>query len=204
MKNLKLLLCAFMLGQSFLAFAQESDTVDVVTNRLFMPSIQMGYINQLSDELAGGLLIQTSLEYRIPNQVFIRLNYDDFDADFEIVDPLDIPGTVSGKVSFSELLLGVGYRIKKNNSNFVFIAQPGLRFYGFPLIVNSDNNNISIDIENRAALVGRYTFGYEYEVFPMAFLVLELFTSSAWESADYWSENRWAWGFSLGIATTIF
>ena len=179
------------------------DTKDKLSNRIFMPSIQMGYINNHSDLLSGGLFVQTSIEYQTRSGVFFRLNFDDFDSDYELIDGLNASGVLRGKVSFSELIGGIGYRYSKKKHNILLSMQTGGRYYGHP-VIESQGNNISLQFENRDVMINRYTLGYEYEVDKRAFLTLELFGSHVFEKQDYWTEDIWSSGFTIGITTTIF
>jgi len=202
MHRIKWVLLVLTLFNSWGLFGQDNDTTNQDT-RWFMPSIQMGYIGQSSDELSGGLLIQTSLEYRTKKHFFFRVNYDDFDTDFNLINPQNLTGNYSGKVSIAELLGGVGYRGTTEKHHFFLLVQPGFRFYGFPFITN-ENNNISIDLDNRNLPVMRYTAGYEYEFVDNVFAALELFAGHTLENKDYWRDQDWSWGFTVGISTTLF
>ncbi|MEN0049539.1 MAG: hypothetical protein AAF806_20935 [Bacteroidota bacterium] len=197
------LITALSLMMTFnLAFGQAIEEEEVA-KRIFMPSIQLGYLNNLSDELSGGLFIQTSIEYQTPKGLFFRVNYDDYDSDFELEDTQSSIDFQRGKVSFSELIGGIGYRETLNQHNFLVAAQMGYRFYGFPL-VEEQGNDIILKFDNRTILSNRYTLGYEYEIDDKAFLALELFASHALKGKDYWADQAWAVGFTIGITTTIF
>jgi len=202
MDNIKLILLILLILTSNLSEAQEAEE-EKISNRIFMPSIQMGYINNHSELLSGGLFIQTSIEYQTPKRIFFRINYDDFDSDYELRDIQNSSGILGGKVSFSELIGGVGYRYTKKKHNVLIAAQTGYRFYGHP-VISTEQNTISIKSENRNIIINRYTLGYEFEVDKRAFLTLELFNSHVFEKRDYWADDTWATGFTIGITTTIF
>lgn len=204
MDNLKfLLLFVFYLLSPNLSMGQDSKEDDKISNRIFMPSIQMGYINNHSDNLSGGILIQTSLEYQTKKGIFFRINYDDFDADYELNDLQNSSGVFGGKVSFAELIGGLGYRLTKKKHNVFLATQMGYRFYGHP-VVSIENNTTQIKFDNREVLINRYTLGYEYEIDKRAFLTLELFGSHVFDKKDYWKDDAWSSGFTIGITTTIF
>ena len=181
---------------------QTSDTVDIA-QRVFMPSIQMGYINNFSSELSGGMVIQTSVEYRIPNGLSFRINFDDLDINFDRPITQNNSGIIGGKVSMNELIAGIGYRKTVDKHHLLLVAQAGMRFYGFP-IVNIQGDNIAVDIDNRNLAINRYTLGYEYEIDRRVYLTIEVFGSHPWEKQDYWNEKAWSAGLTLGILATIF
>ncbi|MEO0895357.1 MAG: hypothetical protein AAFY71_02980 [Bacteroidota bacterium] len=187
-----------------LAFAQkEKAENEKIGDRFFMPSIQMGYIHHLPDELSGGLLVQTSLEYKTRRGFFFRLNYDDFDSNFELRNPQSALGVIQGNVSFTEFLGGIGYRASLKKHHFLIVLQTGRRLYSSP-ILTEQGNDLILELESSGINVNRYTFGYEYEIEPRVFLVLEGFASHARQAKDFWEERRGALGFTLGITATIF
>lgn len=200
MKSAILLLLTLILASQ--AFAQDSTSVDH-SQRIFMPSIQMGYVNNHADELSGGLFIQTSLEYQTPKGIFFRVNYDDYDTSYKLQNPQNELGTLNGKVSFSEFIGGIGIRKVMNKHNLLVLVQSGYRFFDTPLIVE-EGNNISVVLESGNANMNRYTIGYEYEVTPKTFIILEIFGSHVWEAQDYWENNQWATGITLGVTATLF
>ncbi len=192
----KLNLLVFMVMTSLIVFGQDKEE-DKITNRIFMPSIQMGVINHLSDEITEGLFIQTSVEYQTPKGIFFRINYDDFDSDYQLDNPQSSIDFLKGKVSFSEFIGGVGYRKTIKKHNIIVAIQSGFRFYGYPIVQEQDNN-LSIELDNRNTLINRYTIGYEYEIDTRAFLTIELFGSNVLERDDYWADNAWARGGYIG------
>ncbi len=50
----------------------------------------------------------------------------------------------------------------------------------------------------------RYTLGYEFALAPKLFLTLETLISHTLESKDFWIDNRWSYGFTLGISAPLF
>lgn len=199
----RLLTLLFLLLCAQLSFGQDTTAVEKISDRIFMPSIQMGYINNRTDQLSGGVFIQTSLEYQTSKGIFFRLNYDDFDSDYDLTSSENTLGAIRGKVSFSELLLGIGGRYRMEKQHILAIVQSGIRFYSFPFL-NLEGNDIILELENRTILVNRYTFGYEYEIDEKAFLTLELFASHVLEKEDYWEDIAFSLGFTVGITATIF
>ena len=197
-RNLCLILFVLFITTSW---SQESE--EEFTNRLYMPSLQMGYINNHTDQLSGGLFIQTSIEYKTKSGLFFRLNYDDFDTDYSVEEPQQGISSLNGKVSFSEFIGGFGYRHIEGKHNLLVSAQAGGRFYGFPVLEN-EQGDLRLDLESRETAIGRYTLGYEYEIDVRAFLTFEFFASHTFQKKDYWTSKTWATGFTIGVTTTIF
>lgn len=185
-----------------IAFAQDSGGEEI-GNRIYMPSLQIGYINNNSDQLGGGLFIQTSIEYKTKTGLFFRANYDDFDTDYTVLNQGSQISSLSGKVSFSEFIGGLGYRITSNKHNFLMSAQAGGRFYDYP-VLRSQGEDFGLQLDSREVWIGRYTVGYEYEIEERAYLTFELFASHSLRSIDYWASKPWASGFTIGITTTVF
>jgi hypothetical protein len=65
---------------STLLHAQHKNDTISDWDRTFMPAIQMGYVEHGTDQLSGGLMIQTSIEFRHKSNFVLRINYDDFDS----------------------------------------------------------------------------------------------------------------------------
>ena len=202
MKFKKLILPILMvLTISHSALGQQNDST--LSQRILMPTLQIGYINNLSNELSGGFIIQTSLEYQTPKGLFFRLNYDTFGSDYELSDVQGTFDILKGSTNFSELLFGMGYRkvIKKHN---IFVGvQPGYRFYEYPEIEEA-GNILTLKLDERNVTMSRYTIGYEYEIDTRAYLSFEFFGSHIWKKEDFWMNNQWSSGFTVGITSTIF
>lgn len=77
-KSYSVLSLFLFLGCSACLKAQHKNDTISDWDRTFMPAIQMGYVNQATNELSGGLMVQTSIEYRHESNIVFRLNYDDF------------------------------------------------------------------------------------------------------------------------------
>lgn len=180
--------------------AQTNDSTEIST-RFFMPALQIGYINQNSDIISEGLVIQTSLEYRTKSNLLFRINYDDFSGRININDANN--NQYTAKVPLSELLGGIGYRYKFNEHNLFAIVQAGIRFYELPKIVEL-NGAITINQSGEQIVPIRYTAGYEYEFLTNVFLNLEFFVGHFAKEKDYWSNNNPFYGATIGLSTTLF
>lgn len=190
-----------MLAYSGFSKAQgEEDTVS--WGRTFMPAIQMGYVDHGTDQLSGGLMVQTSIEYRDVTNLVLRINYDDFNSNMDIEYPLNTNLDFTGKTSFSELIGGIGYRDKDGRHNFTGYIQGGVRFYGYPVFTN-DNVQATLDYDGRNIGVMRYSLGYEFALNPKLFFTIEALTGHTLKSKDYWVENIWSYGITLGLSAPL-
>ncbi|MEO1516915.1 MAG: hypothetical protein AAFV95_17970 [Bacteroidota bacterium] len=180
--------------------AQANDSSGIAT-RLFMPALQMGYINHKSDVISGGLVIQTSLEYRAKSNLLVRLNYDDFSGRITINDAND--NKYVAKIPLSEFMGGIGYRLSVKKHNLFGLVQSGIRFYELPEI-EEQNGIITINQSGERIVPVKYTVGYEYEIMENIFLNLELFTGHFVKKKDYWSNDQLYLGIMAGLSTTLF
>lgn len=165
-----------------------------------MPALQLGYINHNSNLISSGLVIQTSLEYRAKSNFLFRINYDDFSGRINVNDANN--NHYIAKVPLSELISGIGYRLKANRHNYFVIIQSGIRFYELPTI---ENLNGTIEINQTGELIApmRYTIGYEYEFMEKVFFNVEGFMGHFVKTKDYWTNDKPFYGFTMGISTTI-
>jgi len=197
--TLVILICFY---STFLKAQHKNDTI-TDWDRTFMPAIQMGYIEHATDQLSGGLLTQTSIEYRHKSNFVLRLNYDHLSSKMKLEYPVDPDLSFTGKVSFSDLIGGVGYRDRDGKHNFTAYVEGGIRNYGYPVLtIDSIQANLNYDSRNIGII--RYTLGYEFALAPKLFLTLEALISHTLESKDFWIDNRWSYGFTLGISAPLF
>ena len=168
--------------------------------RLFTPSLQMGYMHHNSDKISGGLLVQTSLEYRNTKGFTARINYDDFSGKLHLTTNTQ---TYSGKTPLGEVIFGFGFRKSMNKHNLFVMAQGGVRMYQLPILENI-NNIISLNQISKNIVTARYTFGYEYEIFERTFLNFECFAGNFFKSKDYWSSRKPYFGATIGITAALF
>ena len=172
-------------------------------DRTFMPAIQMGYVGHGTDQLSGGLMSQTSIEYRHESNFVLRINYDNLNSKMNIEYPGGPDLTFTGKVSFSDIIGGIGYRDRDGKHNFTGYIEGGIRNYGYP-IFSTDGTQVNLDFDSRNIGIMRYTLGYEFAVAPKLFLTLETIISHTLESKDFWIDNSWSYGFTLGISAPLF
>lgn len=196
-----LFLLIFLIGVNT-TFGQ-SDTSEISDlERTFMPAVQMGYVAQGTSELSGGLMTQTSLEYRDISNFVFRINYDAFNANLKVSYPIDTNVTYTGKTVLSDLIIGVGYRIPLKKHFITNYIQSGVKFYGFP-VFNQDAATINFDMNARKVGVIRYSLGYEYQITPKLFFAVELLTGYVFKAVDFWKDNRWSYGVTIGLSAPI-
>ena len=200
---MKILITAFCFLFNQLGISQKDTSSVSETQRIFMPALQLGYVGHLSHQLSGGIMFQTSLEYRHKSNAIFRLNYDDFNANFNIEYPLNDQIRYTGSLSFFEISVGAGLRKQFAKHNAYGLIQGGLRGYGYPQFdINEDAVNFYFTKKNATIL--RYTLGYEYEFFPQIFLTFESFIGHPLSAKDFWQENIFSWGITTGVSMTLF
>lgn len=191
-----------MLVFALTAHAQNDSTVTNDLERTFMPELQMGYVAHGTEQLSGGLMTQTSIEYRDISNFVLRINYDVFNSSLNLTYPVDENVSYTGKTSFSEVIGGIGYRQPLKKHNITSYIQSGVRFYGYP-VFNVDSNEVNIDFDRRYIGVMRYSIGYEYRIIPKLFLTVEFLAGHVLKSKDYWADNRWSYGVTLGLSAPL-
>ena len=203
MKFYKIALVGLILGFSCSLKAQHKNDTISDWDRTFMPALQMGYVGHGTGQLSGGLMIQTSIEYRHKSNFVFRINYDDFESTMNIEYPVNPDLTFTGRMSFFELIGGIGYRDRDGKHNFTGYVEGGIRNYGYP-VFTTDSLQANLDFDSRNIGIMRYTLGYEFALAPKLFLTLEALVSHTLRSKDFWADNRWSYGFTLGISAPLF
>ena len=203
MKWKKLTIVILISFYSTLLQAQHKNDTISDWDRTFMPTIQMGYVGHGTDQLSGGLMSQTSIEYRHESNFVLRINYDHLNSKMNIEYPVDPDLTFTGKVSFSDIIGGIGYRDRDGKHNFTAYVEGGIRNYGYP-VITADSIKANLDYDSRNIGIMRYTLGYEFALAPKLFLTLETLISHTLKSKDFWIDNRWSYGFTLGISAPLF
>ena len=199
-KSLAVITCFLML--SGMAYGQnKKDTLNDL-QRTFMPTIQMGYVAHGTKELSGGLMTQTSIEYRDVSNLIFRINYDAINSNINVKYPINENVSFTGKTFFSELIIGVGYRQQFGRHNLTGFVQPGLRFYGYPLFT-ADSTQINLEYDTRNIKIIRYSLGYEYSITPKLFLTIEGLIGHSFNSKDFWSDNKLYYGVTIGVSAPI-
>lgn len=195
-------LISFLFVQLALFGQTSTDSLNDL-ERTFMPQFQLGYVFNETQNLSGGLMTQTSIEYRDVSNFVLRINYDVFNTSMNLEYPLNDSTRFAGKTTFSDFIGGIGYRVPMKRHNLTGYVQSGVRTYGYP-IFTLENNQVSIDFGRKNLGVMRYTLGYEFELTSKLFLSLEFFSSHVFRAQDFWNDNIWAYGITFGITSPLF
>lgn len=206
MKNLARFLAIIFYLISYLSMAQ-SKTDKILTylgERVFSPSLEIGYINHGSSNINGSLMFKSSTEYRFQNNsdFFLRLNYDSYNSKYEIHSPQQLGNILKGSVNFSDLILGPGYRHGSQKNRFFVLTQSGIKFFSYPQALQN-SNIIEINLERKRTFTGRITTGYEYYINDKSALTIEGFFGHTFNERYFWQDSRSAYGISLGFVTSI-
>ena len=81
-----------------------------------------------------------------PANFVLRLNYDDFNSQINLAYPINPNLTYTGRMSFFEVIGGIGYRDPDGKHNFTAYIQGGVRNYGAP-IFSTDALQANIDFD---------------------------------------------------------
>ncbi|WNJ17083.1 hypothetical protein [Pontibacter sp. G13] len=195
------LLCGLLAGPLAM-YGQEEEAELTDLDRTFMPAIQMGYVFHGTPELSGGIMVQTSIEYRDISNFTFRVNYDDFNSNMNVEYPVNQDLQFTGRVSFTEFIGGVGYRQQMGKHNLTGYVQSGIRTYGYP-VFNIDSTQANLDYDSRNIPIMRYSLGYEFALAPRLFLTVEALVSHTLNPKDYWIDDRWSYGVTVGISAPL-
>ena len=194
-----------LFGFTFYGFGQDEDqNKKGLRYRIFLPSLEIGYVDYSSNELSGGIMVKTAIEYRLKTQdsFYFRLNYDNRQAKYKIA-PTGLTNVIEGKVSFSDLIGGAGYRFGKDKLQWIVLLQGGVSFYSVP---EFELNGGVLNLRNagKNVPISRLTIGLEYYLDSNSAITLELLQSQFWNQEDFWKDNQSAWGISLGVTATLY
>ena len=201
MRNIALLIFIFLHSP---CLAQQDSTATGWASRIFLPSLDVGYLVPNSDLLEGSLKITTSVEYRIRNNndFFIRLTYDTYSARYRLSDSNNTTNTIEGTVQFQDLFLSPGYRFGDKDFRLMLTFMPGLKFYEFP---TASQNGSQIIISQRSEMIFTTSFLASFELYfdQKSAFTLSLFQNQVWRDVDFWADGRAAYGISLGFITSL-
>ncbi|MEM1218187.1 MAG: hypothetical protein AAGH79_04720 [Bacteroidota bacterium] len=192
----------FLLITPMIGNSQTENTLEADLERTFMPTLQLGYVWHGTEELSAGLMTQTSIEYRDISNFIFRINYDVFNSRMNLQYPINEDVTFTGRTSFSDVIIGVGYRHTVQKHNFTAYVQPGIRYYGYPDLTAQDNQ-VNLDYDSRNIGIIRYSVGYEFALTTKLFLAIEALVGHTLKSKGFWTEDRWAYGATIGLSAPI-
>ncbi len=184
-------------------FLQAQDSLyagETINEKLFGTNLEIGYVQENSEMLGGGILFKTSLEYRVHRvrNAFIRFNYDDYDVTYQLETTSGLADEISGSAAFSDLLLGAGYRGGNRTIRWTGLVQGGVKFYTVP-IVEEANGQLSLTQEGHNIFTARASAGLEYYFDNTFALAFDIFHSRVFREKDYWTGRQGAWGISIGL-----
>jgi len=192
-----------LLFNVYSSFAQEKKDSISDWDRTFMPAIQLGYVDHGSKQLTGGIMGQTSIEYRHKSDFVLRINYDNLKAHMDFDYPINPTLTYSGDISFTDIIGGIGFRDIDGKHNFTYYIQGGVRNYGYP-VFKEENGIVNLSFTNMNIGIIRYSLGYEFALAPKLFLTIETLVSQTLAAKDFWSDNRWSYGVTVGLSAPLF
>lgn len=200
-RTLFLLFSIYCVSSSY-AQEDEADEKKFAKN-VFLPSFEIGYIHNNANILSGGLLMKTSLEYRFTNNNdwFLRFNYDNSNANYNF-DFEDFSNVLEGKTRFSDLLLGLGYRLGDKKWRSFLLVQGGTKFYNYPTLEQNGQTLALKDASNQLGL-SRVTLGLEYYFDEKSAVSVEVLQSAVWKKQDFWNEKTGSWGILVGFITSL-
>ena len=185
----------------------QSDTTDesAFGRQIFLPSLEAGYMFQVPDNLSGGIILKTSIEYRFRNNndAFIRANYDNYTSEYEFASTISPTNVLKGTASFSDLIIGAGYRFGETKHRLFFLAQGGVKFYNYPT-ASIDGGSIVIDQSQNEIFTTRFSMGYEYYFTEKSAINVDLMHGQVWSEEDFWIDSGTSFGVSVGFITSLF
>jgi hypothetical protein len=185
----------------------QSDTTDesAFGRQIFLPSLEAGYMFQVPDNLSGGIILKTSIEYRFRNNndVFIRANYDNYNSEYEFSSVISPTNVLKGTASFSDLIIGAGYRFGETKHRLFFLAQGGVKFYNYST-ASIDGGSIVIDQSQNEIFTTRFSIGYEYYFTEKSAVNIDLMHGQVWSEEDFWIDDGTSFGVSVGFITSLF
>lgn len=201
---MKHFLSIFLFCLSFFTQAQsETSAPKKIGQRIFLPALEIGYMHNNSKILDGGILVNTSIEYRFRNNndFLLRLNYDTHNAEYKL-EQRGFTNVLEGTAFFSDVLLGPGYRFGDNTFRLFVLTQAGVKFYDFP-VATVENLNLQIRNSSNTLFTTRIVLGGEYYFDEKSALTISLIQSQVWNKQDFWADKAGAWGISVGFITSL-
>ncbi len=172
--------------------------------RIFLPSVDVGYQMNLSDQLKGSVKLAASLEYRIKNNnnFFVRLTYDTYNATYNLEDRNNTSNTIEGTVLFTDLFLAPGYRFGDKTYRMLFSVMPGIKFYQYPT-ASFDGQGIQISQREESLFTTTFLTTLEYYFDDKSAFTLSAYQNQVWQRTDFWENSGSALGFSFGFITSL-
>jgi hypothetical protein len=201
-------LLIFAFSCSTLLISAQTDSIcDSKTpiERFFLPALEIGYVHNTSNQLLDGMVMKTSLEYRLSNirGWFFRANYDTYDVRFSLEEVNGLTNVIKGTAFFWDLVGGAGYRTGNQRWRGFLLAQGGVKYYDFPTQESSDNNTISISMDGKRAGIMRLTLGCEYYINSKTAFTVESSLGHIFSNQHFWQSGNQILGLAVGITTSM-
>ncbi|MCI5058117.1 MAG: hypothetical protein MRY83_18530 [Flavobacteriales bacterium] len=185
-------------------FCQSDTSYKKIASRIFLPSLDVGYLHPNSDLIKGGIIVKTALEYRFKNNndFFIRLSYDTYNSKYLLDDNNPLSNAIEGTASFTDLFLAPGYRFGDKQYRLMISVMPGIKFYEYPS-ASIDSQRILLTQSSKSIFTSSIFTTFEYYFDEKSALTISLFQNQVWDKADFWETGRLAHGISVGFITSL-
>ncbi|MEM8894570.1 MAG: hypothetical protein AAGC88_08330 [Bacteroidota bacterium] len=172
--------------------------------RIFLPSIDVGYQVHNSSLIEGALKFATSIEYRFKNNndFFVRASYDTYGARYKLSDGNRTSNTIEGTVQFSDISFGPGYRLGDKTYRIMFTVMPGIKLYEFPT-ANINGQQIEISQAGKSIFTTTAMTTLEYYFDRKSAFTFSVFHNRVWQKVDFWEDGRSGVGISIGFITSL-
>jgi hypothetical protein len=174
-------------------------------DRFFLPAFELGYVHNTSDQLLDGIVMKTSIEYRLSNirGWFFRANYDTYDVRFSLEQQNGLTNVIKGTAFFWDLVAGAGYRTGNQRWRGFLLAQAGVKYYDYPTQSGTDANAITISMDGKRAGIMRLTLGAEYYINAKTAFTMESSLGHIFSKEHFWQSGNQILGLSVGITTSM-
>ncbi|MFY0674840.1 MAG: hypothetical protein JXQ87_15685 [Bacteroidia bacterium] len=205
MKVLRSALLFILVSNVFQLNAQHDSlySYEGIASRIFLPSLDIGFINPNSSLISTAYLVKTSVEYRIRNNndYFLRLTYNTFGSKYKL-NNATTTNTIEGTAQITDVFLAPGYRFGDKHFRFMIAYMPGIRFYEYPTATLNGNN---ILLEQKAGRLFTTSALGTLEIYfdEKSAITFSYFHNQVWKNIDFWAEGRNAFGCSIGFITSL-
>jgi len=203
MKPLLLSIFCIVFNCSINAQSPSNDSSSAM-ERIFLPALEIGYVHNNSTDLLNGIMIKTSIEYRLSNVkgIFFRLNYDTYDVRYQLSSLNGLTNIVEGTAFFSDLITGAGFRLGTEKWRFFLLTQGGVKFYDYPN-ARPIENGLAIEMGNKSAPILRLTVGSEYYINSKTAVTFDFFYGNVFSNEHFWNSGNGIIGASIGFTTAL-
>lgn len=123
-------------------------------------------------------------------------------ARYRLMSANNTSNTIEGTVQMSDIFLAPGYRFGDKKYRMMVSIMPGLKLYEFPTAI-IDGQNIEIGQEGKSVFTTQVLTTLEYYFDEKSAFTFSLFQNQVWERVDFWEEDGFAFGASIGFITSL-